>query len=31
METRVNPITHPALNAVLNARPKDYLASRVVL
>jgi|688.fasta_scaffold123915_3 hypothetical protein len=31
IETKVNPITHPALYAVLNALPNDYLASRVVL
>jgi|LakMenEpi03Aug12_release.lakeMendotaPanAssembly.Ray.scaffolds.fasta_scaffold4910056_2 hypothetical protein len=31
MDTSVNPITHPALKAVLKALPKDYLASSVVL
>jgi len=29
-ETKVNPITHPALKAVLNAYPKDCLAVIVV-
>ena len=30
-ETRVNPMTHPALNAVLKAYPIELLAVMVVL